>query len=84
VPPEYFTPPELAKLWRVSPEKIIAFIRGEELAAFDAARKGASRPRWRITPDAVRAFEHGRQATPRPELPPRRQRRTEVHLKRFI
>ena len=86
MPPEvsYLTPPELAKVWRVSPEKVIAMIRRGELAAVNLASNGTTRPRFRISPEAIAAFEHGHQAMPRPALPPRRQRTTEANLKRFI
>ena len=37
--PHYLTPPELGRLWRVSPEKIIAMIRGGQLAAVNLASR---------------------------------------------
>lgn len=62
--PPTLTPPELAKRWRVKPSKIIGFIRRGELRAFDVAANTAGRPRYRITIDAVIAFENCRAAKP--------------------
>jgi hypothetical protein len=70
----YLTPPELAKLWRCKAETILGFIKSGELEAVNLARKSAKRPRWRISPDAIRAFEHGRAAGERPAHVARRRR----------
>ena len=64
VHPAYaLTPPELARRWRVKPDKIIGVIRRGELRAFDvSSRPGVGRPRFRISLDAVIEFEAGRSA----------------------
>jgi hypothetical protein len=82
--PHYLTPPELAKLWRVSPEKIIAMIRGGQLAAVNLASRGSSRPRFRISRDAIRNFEQGQVPIPKATPGPRRQSKADCTLKRFI
>ncbi len=82
----FFTPPELAKLWRVSPEKIVLLIRGGQLRAFDAAAPDSRLPRFRVPAEAVRNFEHGRQPAAVPSTSGRRQRRSQSSegLTRFI
>ena len=57
------TPPELARRWRVKPERIIAWIRAGELRAFNvASRPGVGKPRYRIPQDAIIEFENRRSA----------------------
>lgn len=57
----YLTPPQLAKLWGVSPEKVYAFIRSGELRAINLASRPGGRPRYAIDPADVAAFERSRQ-----------------------
>ncbi|MAT13771.1 MAG: DNA-binding protein [Planctomyces sp.] len=53
-----FTPPELAQLWGVKPEKVIAWIRSGELRALDfSTNAGVGRPRYRICENDALAFE---------------------------
>ena len=59
-----FSPPELARRWRVSPDKVVGWIRSGELAAFNVAARPGGRPRWRVSPEAMAAFEAARSATP--------------------
>ena len=56
------TPPELARRWGVSPDKILAFIRSGELRAVNAAASPNGRPRWLIDLADLAVFE---QAAPR-------------------
>lgn len=79
----YWTPPELARLRRVTPEKVIGFIRAGRLRATDLASPGSSRPRFRISPQAVQDFERGRQPEP-PPVRAERRRKSEGNLIRFI
>ena len=61
----YLTPPQLARLWGVKPEKIIRWIRSGELKAFDfSADPGTGRPRYRIRQSDAESFERLRQAGP--------------------
>ncbi len=52
----YLTPPEIAKQMRVTPAKIINFIRSGELAAINVAERAGGRPRWRISQQSLDAF----------------------------
>jgi hypothetical protein len=60
----YLTPPALAKAWGCKASTVLGFIRNGELAAVNLARRGAKRPRWRISPEAIRDFEHARTFSP--------------------
>lgn len=67
---ETLTPPALAKLWGLKPTTVIEWIRSGELRAFDVARKGTTRPRYRIPISALEEFQEKRQA-----VKPKRQRK---------
>jgi hypothetical protein len=60
------TPPQLARRWGVSPDKILAWIRSGELRAFNAATNRGGRPRWLIDEADVKAFETLRSASAQP------------------
>ncbi|MBL9165819.1 MAG: helix-turn-helix domain-containing protein [Planctomycetaceae bacterium] len=62
----YFTPPQLAKRWGVSPEKIYTFIRSGELPAINLASRRGGRPRYSIDSAEVAAFERSRQVVTNP------------------
>lgn len=51
------TPPELAKQWGVSREKVLQFIRAGELPAIDLSSPASTKPRFRIDVADVAAFE---------------------------
>lgn len=61
----------------MAPESIIAAIRRGELRAIDVATPGSARPRFKISPDAIREFEAAREVRPRIK-PVRRRRSTTV------
>ena len=69
-----FTPPQLAKLWGVTPEKIILWVRRGELRAIDACSRRGIRPRFLIDVDAIADFERSRAVGPPPPPAPRRRR----------
>ncbi len=70
-----YTPPELAKRWRVKPSKVLTWIRCGELDAIDvSSRPGIGRPRFRVSSEAVERFELGRAVKPKPKR--RRQNRS--------
>ncbi len=69
------SPPAFAKRYGVNPDKVHTWIRNGELAAIDVSTKPTGRPRWRIMPEAVEAFEARRAAKP-PAPKPKRRRRT--------
>jgi hypothetical protein len=60
------TPPQLAKIWGCSPEKILALIRSGELRALNLASRLGGQPRYRIDLSAVREFELSRTVVPTP------------------
>lgn len=68
-----FTPPQLAQRYGVKPSKILGWIKSGELQAINIATKVARRPRYRISHEAVAAFEEARSANRKPK--PRRRRR---------
>jgi hypothetical protein len=53
---QVMTPPALAKRWGCKPSTVIALIRAGRLAGFNLGH-GLKRPRYRIAPEAVAAFE---------------------------
>ena len=77
-----FTPPQIAKRWGSSPEQVIGLILAGELGAFNIARKGASRPRWRISREHLADFERRRSAVVTPK--PKRKRRPAGLVKEYF
>jgi hypothetical protein len=70
------TPPELARRWRVKPERVCLWIKSGELRAFDvSSQPGVGRPRYRIPQDAIIEFENRRSAA---QVKSTRQRRTDL------
>jgi hypothetical protein len=70
-----FTVADLARRWRVSPDKVRAWIQAGELRAINTAGVLCGRPRWVISADSLAAFEHRRAGGPPPK-PARRRKRT--------
>jgi hypothetical protein len=68
---------DVARRYRVSPDKVRAWIRRGDLQAVNTATVLCGRPRWIILPDALAAFERPRDSTPPPK-PPRRRRQPEI------
>ena len=64
IKPEFDTPPQLAKLWGVSPDKIVYLIRTGELEAVNLAKTRTGRPRYRISKDAQKQFMRSRLVVP--------------------
>ena len=77
----YLTPPELAARYGCNASKVRGWIRDGELAAIDLATRGSSKPRYKISPEAIAEFERRRSATPRPR--PIRRRRPAA-IKSFV
>jgi hypothetical protein len=62
---EFYQPPQLAKLWKVSPAKVRGWIELGELLAANLGN--ASRPRYRVSSEDAEAFWKSRQRrTPAP------------------
>jgi hypothetical protein len=71
------TPRELARLLRVSPDRVRRWIGSGALLAVNTSDTRSGRPRWVILPDALAAFVRGRQAAP-PPAPAKRRKRTAI------
>lgn len=79
-----FTPPQVAKRWHCTPERVLQLIRAGRLRAFTLSPASSRRPRWRITEDAVAEFERGdNRATPAPAKPAPRRRRPADYIEFF-
>lgn len=69
---------DIAKRFRVSPDKVRGWIRRGELHALNTSDIRCGKPRFVVTPDSLVAFERGRQAaTP---TTPKPQRRKQTHI----
>jgi hypothetical protein len=64
---------EVARRYRVSPDKVRGWIKRGELTAINTAAALSHKPRWVITIDALTAFERRRTSAP-PQPAPRRRR----------
>lgn len=74
MPAETFTVQQIADRYGVCPETVNGWIASGELRAVNVARnRGAKKPRWRITADALRLFEELR-ATTAPAVPRQRKK----------
>jgi hypothetical protein len=63
-----YTVADVAARYRVSPDKVRAWIDRGELAAVNTAANLCGRPRYVITPQALAAFEQGQRAAgPKPQ-----------------
>src|SRR5262245_29381927 len=69
------TPPELAALLRISVDKVHHWIRSGELGAVDVVAQLGRRPRYRILPHHLAAFEASRRGATGTR-PPRRKKRS--------
>ena len=58
------TPPAIARRYGVATAKVTDWIRTGELAALNLARRGCTRPRYSITPEALEQFEQARAVVP--------------------
>jgi hypothetical protein len=73
------TPNELARLWRVSADRIRHWIQTGELGALNLARHRCCRPRYVVLPHHLLDFERKRRAAvPPPKAPHRRRRQVMV------
>jgi excisionase family DNA binding protein len=73
-PPRGYTPNELARLLRVSPDAIRGWIASGELPAIDTSRARCGRPRYVILPHHLEEFTRRRSAA-RPKTTPKPRRR---------
>ena len=68
----YLTPTLIATRLRVSPEKVLGWIRKGELRAVNVS--DSHRPRYRVSPDDLEAFLEQREVQPRAPVERRRRR----------
>jgi len=57
---EWFTPPQVARERAVRVGKVLAWIASGELEAVNHATGVLGRPRWRVSAEALRAFDRAR------------------------
>jgi excisionase family DNA binding protein len=67
-----YTPRELARILRISPDKVRALIRSGELGATSKLRCG--KPRFVVLPHHLAEFEKGRRISPAAKPAPRPKR----------
>lgn len=84
ITPEMFTPPQLAKLWGVSPDKIINLIRSGQLEAVNLATSPIGRPRYSISKAACERFKKSRQVMPELATTRRLRRKTVAGVKEYF
>jgi excisionase family DNA binding protein len=73
-----WTVPELARRYRVSEDKVRAWIRSGELAAINTGSARCGKPRWVVMPEALEHFERGRTAAQPKPAPRRRKKSCEI------
>lgn len=69
----FMTPPEIAKLLRVSPEKVLAWIRNGRLKAINVSNR--VRPRYRVNHDDLNTFLRTIEVSPAPAVKRQRTKR---------
>jgi hypothetical protein len=72
------TPNELAKLLRVSPDRVRGWIVSGQLQAINVADHTCGKPRYVVLPHHLAAFEQRRNATPPVKTTWRRKRTKQV------
>lgn len=74
-----YTVQQLATRYAVGPHTVLRWIHAGELKAVNVNRGGPGKPpQWRISPEALAAFEAARTAAPAQAPRPRRKRQREV------
>jgi hypothetical protein len=58
--PRRLTPPEVGQILRISPAKVIAFIKAGQLRGVNVAHPSATKTRWRVSETDLAAFEASR------------------------
>ena len=72
---------DLCERFAVGEHTVLNWIRRGELKAINVSRKPVGRPKWRITQDALAAFEVAR--TPTPAQPRTRQKKQRGDVIKF-
>ncbi len=76
--PAPLTPKEVAAFFKVKTDTVLTWIHSGDLPAFDVSRPGSRKPRWRIAPDALEAFQARRMKQPPPKVQRRRRKPSNV------
>jgi excisionase family DNA binding protein len=76
------TPPEIAERLAVDVHKILQLIRCGELPAVNLASRGSTRPRFRVSPEALTEFLKRR--TVRPPVPRNKRPRAAEPVPRYV
>jgi hypothetical protein len=66
------TPPEIAKTWHVSADKVLAWIRSGKLRASNVTKKSGGRPKYLVHVDDLEVFRVGLQNRAEPKARKRR------------
>jgi len=70
---------DVCERYGVTEHTVLLWIRQGELRAVNVGRRqAAKKPRWRVTEQALEAFEHLRMATPPTPRAPRRRQSADV------
>ena len=77
------TPPQLARAWGISTDKVLAWVRSGELPALNAATKIGQRPRYLVDLADLEAFEQRRTVIPVAGPRPRLQKRKGGYIEFF-
>jgi hypothetical protein len=73
--PAGLTVADVARRYRVSPDKVRRWVQAGQIAAVNTAAVLCGRPRYVITPEALADFERARSAGPPPKPAKRKMRR---------
>jgi hypothetical protein len=79
VPTRYLSPADIAERFGVDVHKVLAWLRSGELRGIDVSARRGAKPRWRINPADLAAFEAARACTKTPE-PARRRRKPDTGI----
>jgi excisionase family DNA binding protein len=71
---------DLCERFAVGEHTVLTWIRRGELKAINVGRKPGGRPKWRVTEEALAAFEQLRTPTP---TPPRKRRKRPAEVIEF-
>ena len=69
---------DLCERFAIGEHTILGWIKRGELKAINVSRKQGGRPKWRITEEALAAFEQLRTPTPTPSQTRRKKQSTNV------
>jgi len=82
--PESFTPTEVAKRRNVDIRIVLAAIASGQLTAINWASPGSTRPRWRITAQALADYEAARSSRPQIQIQRQRRQRHDTRVLQFV